>query len=93
VTDRRTAEQHMADVAAATLARLHHLHGELGHLKTQLEALAYWADEHHPDTRHGLLLDHTAAVIGCLGCCVTEAVRDVASTLPIRGLDYGDDAA
>ena len=89
--DDRSLHEHMADIAAATLARLQELHGELVHLEDQLDMLADWAVEQHQLADRGEFLTNIAVSISKLGCCVPEAVRDIASTLPVRGLDYGED--
>jgi hypothetical protein len=78
--DTRTAEQHMADVAAYTLERLARLDEELDALRGQLEHLSDWADRHHKHD-HAELLSDTADAVGILGCCVPDAVRDIAATL------------
>jgi hypothetical protein len=97
----RTDEQHMADVAAATLANLTELHDSLSSLRVQLQFLSNWATEHQPDMRHKDrpdMLHHqflavAAYLVGALTYhgCVPDMVRDIAATLPIRGLDYGDE--
>jgi hypothetical protein len=51
---------------------------------------ADWADEHDLADR-GEFLDDIADTVGRLRCCVPEAVRDIAATLPVRGIDYGED--
>jgi hypothetical protein len=92
--DGRTPEQHTADVAAVTLARLTKLHDDLGALKGQLHILAAWADQHGPDPHTETLADAEYHV-GLLlpdSAQVADAIRDIAATLPIRGLDYGADA-
>jgi hypothetical protein len=95
----RTPEQHMADVAACTLGRLADLSEELDHLQRQLEMLAGWAAD-HPDVDYKslVILGDDVAGFGVLGgvietlaalrCWVPELVRDIAATLPIRGLEY-----
>jgi NUMOD4 motif len=55
--DGRAPEQHMSDVAAATLARLQRLGEELGHLEGQLGLLGDWAAEHGHADRGELLTD------------------------------------
>jgi hypothetical protein len=90
VDGRRTPQQHMSDVAAATLARLHNLGEELEHLETQIGLLADWATEHDLADRGEFLTD-IAETLNRFGCCVPEAVRDIAATLPVRGIDYGED--
>jgi hypothetical protein len=86
--DDRTPEQHAADIAAATLERLAKLGNEFATLETQLQALYVWADGRQQDGP-GRFLEDIADAVGKLTCCVPEAVRDIAATLPIRGLDYG----
>lgn len=82
--DTRTDEQRAADVAADILASLGELYRELGDLAEEIEYLNGWAGEHE-------LLDNAITALMALRCdCLYEAVRDVASTLPIRGLDYGE---
>jgi hypothetical protein len=81
--DTRTPAQHMADVAATTLARLARLHDELEHLGGQLSMLADWTAEHQPSLPHEWLGD-VADTVDELGCCVPELVRDIAATLPTR---------
>jgi hypothetical protein len=88
----RTDGQHMADVAAASLATLIGLRESLDHLGHQLAMLADWADD------HGLAcldrLDAAANAANCLLCgCLPEAIRDLASGLPIRGLDWNETAS
>jgi hypothetical protein len=51
---------------------------------------ADWADERDLADR-GEFLDDIADTVGRLRCCVPEAVRDIAATLPVRGIDYGED--
>ncbi len=87
--DDRTPEQHMADVASATLARLAKLQREHHFLRQQLMLLSGWAAEHQAHLDHELL-QGIARAISTFDCCVPEAVRDIAATLPIRGLDYGE---
>jgi hypothetical protein len=94
----RIDEQHMADVAAAALANLTELHDSLTSLRVQLQFLSDWATNHHPDIHHKDrpdMLHHeflgaVAHMVGALTYhgCVPEMVRDIAETLPIRGLDY-----
>lgn len=77
-------EEDMADVAAATLARLVELRDELGHLADQMGMLSYWAHENHlaPAAEHCMLLEHAARRLLCE--CAAESVRDIAQTLPLR---------
>lgn len=86
----RTDEQHRADVAAHTLRRLAWMCDDFGHLYSQLLMLADYAAEHHPDLQHEFLTD-SAMAAKKFTCCVPEVVRDVASRLPLRGLDFGDE--
>jgi hypothetical protein len=90
--DTRTPEQHMADIAACTLNRLARLRGELDSLQGQLERLVDYGIEHDlfDSARIPVLLGDTIESLTALGCCVPTAVRDIASVLPIRGLEYGE---
>lgn len=90
--DGRTDEQHMADVASHTLERLARLDDEISSLARQLEMLADW-DRQRSHLAADEFLDDVAQTVRQLACCVPEAVRDIAATLPIRGLDYGDGGA
>ena len=85
--DTRTDEQVTADVAAHTLKRLTELNDELGHLEHQLELLSEWAADHEP--LQSERLDNAVTAVLTLRCdCLREIIRDIAATLPIRGLDY-----
>jgi hypothetical protein len=90
MTDTRTPEQHMSDIAAHTLRRLGWMYQDLEALHSQLRLLADYAAEHQPDLGHEFLTN--SAVAACkFTCCVPEVVRDIASRLPIRGLDWGEE--
>lgn len=87
----RTDEQVTADVANQTLALLNDLAYDLDTLARQIDYLAAWAGEHdNPDAAE--YLGNTALrMVGSLlcDCCVRSTVRDIAQTLPVRGIDYG----
>lgn len=85
----RTDEQHLADVAAHTLRRLAWMYDDFEHLHSQLCQLADYAADNHPDLQHEFLIE-SAMVAKRFTCCVPEVVRDLASRLPIRGLDFND---
>jgi hypothetical protein len=85
----RTPEQWMADVAATTLGRLGRMYDDLQALSGQLNRLAEYAAEHHPDLQHEFLAE-SAVAARRMTCCVPEFVRDIASRLPIRGLDFDE---
>lgn len=86
--DTRTDEQRLADVAAHTLRRLGWMYDDFEHLHSQLRQLANHAADNHPDLQHEFLTDMAMAAKK-FTCCVPEVVRDVASRLPLRGLDFG----
>jgi hypothetical protein len=87
--DIRTPEQHMADVAAYTLARLAGIDEDMDYLTDQLADLADWAADDEPHLRHHPFLDDVANRLDTLRFDVPDAVRDIAATLPVRGVDYG----
>jgi hypothetical protein len=89
--DDRTPAQRTADVAAATLARLTRITDEYEFLHCQLDTLADWAGERGLDEPTGYLEDFAAfaRITGGLFEGVSDSVRDVAATLPLRGVDYG----
>ncbi|NDJ91643.1 hypothetical protein GWR20_21280 [Mycolicibacter kumamotonensis] len=82
-THTRTREQHMADVAAATLHRLDILVEELEALHFQLMMLGDFTHDTDTDLAHALMNAAFAAqVIGSEQ--VNELVERVAATLPVR---------
>jgi hypothetical protein len=95
--DDRTPEQIASDVAATTLQRLDHISEEHHYLQHQLDNLAEWADDHDLGDDHG----HYAALLGDAAAylrfgnpvyeLLANYVRDIAATLPIRGIEYGDE--
>lgn len=82
--DTRTPEEHMADVAGATLQRLAMISDEMESLHRQLFMLGVWTHEHdNIDMAHKLMtLSKWAEVLTCE--FTFDLVRDVAQTLPIR---------
>ncbi|MEG8183927.1 hypothetical protein GZH49_36260 [Nocardia terpenica] len=89
MTDNRTPAQHKADVAACTLERLGRLAPELESLTGQLKMLGHYADEHPELGINGAFLRRMGGQVWMLSHLVPEVVRDIASQLPIRGLDFG----
>jgi predicted metal-dependent HD superfamily phosphohydrolase len=83
----RTPEQHTADIATATLARLQTIRTDLLLLRTQMHVLAAWAEDngHDPTT-----FDNAAQAAAHLAAGAPAAVRDMASRLPLRGLEFGN---
>jgi len=88
MTDTRTPDEHLfADIAADTLSRLNKLDDELDYLKGRFEMLGYFT--HQIDEDQGLQLLGAASTIQLLRSeGIKNLVRDVASKLPVRGLDY-----
>jgi hypothetical protein len=87
----RTSKQHMADVAAATLATLTRLMDDAQTLASQLEILGGCLREEDP----GAMIPDPLLAAHATPWVLTnaqEAVRDIAATLPIRGIEYGADA-
>jgi hypothetical protein len=82
----RSPEQHMADVAAATLETISRLLPDARTLRAQLEILAGCARDLDRPLPDRLML---ACAAGMIFEDTAEAVRDIASTLPLRGIDYG----
>jgi hypothetical protein len=91
MTDTRSPDQHMSDIAAATLDRLARLDDELDSLKSQFAMLGrftYDADS-DSDKDKGLQLLGVASTLELLRSeGVKNLVRDVAEKLPVRGIDY-----
>ncbi len=85
--DTRTNEQRLADIAAHTLRRLSWMYDDFEHLHSQLLQLGDYAANNHPDLQHEFLTD-MAMVAKKFTCCAPEVVRDIASRLPLRGLDF-----
>ena len=84
-----TDEQVMADIAATTLANLAASQRALATLVRQFMLLANHADRAGDEVkRERLLMSLAAACV--LRADSAEAVRDLAATLPLRGLEYGD---
>lgn len=82
-TDTRTREQHMADVASATMHRLDLLAEELEHLNFQLLMLGQHSHESDADLAHGLLaVAFAAEVVG--SDQAQQLVERVAANLPTR---------
>jgi hypothetical protein len=96
--DDRTPEQLAADVAAATLARLAAVGEEIHTLEEQLNRLSGYMLE-HGDNSNDKLRKATRWLVDFEGvlrthrffiqAVITGYVRDIAATLPIRGIDYG----
>jgi hypothetical protein len=89
----RTDEQHAADIAATTLTRLSTIYEELGHLSVQLDDLSDWTSDAQDDEPAAALLHDMSASLN-LTCfllhqVVSDCVRDIATKLPVRGIDYG----
>ncbi|QIS19217.1 hypothetical protein [Nocardia terpenica] len=93
MTDNRTPAQHKADVAACTLDRLQRIAPELELLIWQLGMLGDYADEHPELGINGAFLRRMGGHVWMLAHLVPEVVRDIASRLPIRGLDFGGEEA
>ncbi len=79
-----TPEQRLGDTAADALARLERLRSEFFHTGAALALLA----RHSGDAA---LADGAEAARLLAGRELVERVRDVASVLPLRGLEYGDE--
>ena len=86
--DDRTREQHMADVAAAALDNINQLIHLSSVLSRQVNILENRSLEADPSAAFPPKL---AVVRGMEFYLMTarEALRDVAATLPIRGIDFG----
>lgn len=81
--DTRTPAEHMADVAAATLARHGRLRNELEYLSHQLKMLGDYIHDTDMDLAHQLM--EVAAGADAVGCqCVRDMVETVAAGLPDR---------
>jgi len=87
MSDHRTREEHTADIAAHTLTRLDRMRDEFEKLAHQLRHLGRYAEQHHPDLDHEFML-MMAGAAQTFSCCLPESVRDVASRLPLRGLEF-----
>jgi hypothetical protein len=83
-------EQVMADIAATTLANLAATQRMISTLVRQFMLLANHADRAGDEPKRERLLVSLAAAC-VLRADSAEAVRDLAATLPLRGLEYGDD--
>jgi hypothetical protein len=82
VSDESTPEQHLSDAAAQVLSQLHEQRTAYFHLGASLAVLA----SHSEDAE----LDAAAEAARLLaGRRLVERVRDVAASLPLRGLEYG----
>ena len=95
MSDERTEEQHMADVANTTLGRLAKIRSELHSVSHQLNMLSYWAGRMDDDDE--LLASDRAELLALaaenamdLATIIPGMVRDIASTLPMRGVEYGN---
>ncbi|MEV6069251.1 hypothetical protein AB0L82_22115 [Nocardia sp. NPDC052001] len=91
--DERTPAQHKADIAACTLNRLSRIDGELYWLVSQFRALSRWAEENPVLGVDAADLKEMAQAARSLRDCGPERVRDLAVTLPIRGLEFGYEGA
>jgi hypothetical protein len=79
----------MADIAAATLSNLAATQRTIATLVKQFMLLAAHADHAgDEEKRERLLMSLAAACV--LRADSAEAVRDMAATLPLRGLEYGE---
>jgi hypothetical protein len=93
-TDETLADlQDMADLAAGALEKLTQIDRDLNSLRSYLFLLAALMDraEYADDLVNGVIdLGHSMeATRKAFECEIAEAVRDVAQTLPMRGIDYG----
>ncbi|AGB23013.1 hypothetical protein Mycsm_02680 [Mycobacterium sp. JS623] len=76
-------EHQVADLAAATLARLHDLEPEVYYLRRQLWALIEWAAEHRPGLSTGILEGVANLALGQIESRYLAAqVQCIVATLP-----------
>ena len=78
----------MADVASSALRQLGRLRGELDGLHRQFSLLSKHVGDRNDDQAHRLRAVALAAAL-LASQDTRELLRDVASKLPIRGIDYG----
>ena len=82
-----TAEEEMASCSHATLSLLASMVGGFDSLSWQLDELAGWAEDH--DLAAADWLRSAAGATAMVACSRTrEAIRDLAQTLPLPGLEY-----
>jgi hypothetical protein len=89
MTDTRTPEQHMADVANYTVERLARLEDELDPLQSQLDALSDWAAEHQLNWHRDFFAD-LAEAVEALRNCVPDVVCELG--LPVCGINHSENA-
>lgn len=86
--DIRSPEEHMSDVASSALRQLGRLSGELDGLQRQFCLLSEHFHDRNEDQANSLrAVAHAADLLASEG--TRELLRDVAATLPVRGIDYG----
>ena len=86
--DTRTPDQHMSDVASSALRQLARWSDELNGLRRQFCLLSEHFGDRDDDQAHRLTtVAHAAAALSSED--TKELLRDVASTLPVRGIDFG----
>jgi hypothetical protein len=76
-----TPEQHLGDITAAVLDQLKRSRGEFACVGTSLAILAQHSGDPH-------LAEAAEAARLLAGQLLIERVRDVAATLPFRGLEF-----
>lgn len=86
--EQRTRDQHLSDVTATALENVRQLIFLSGVLASQLELIANRRRETDPFYELPKSL-YTVTGVPWLYRDARESLRDIASTLPIRGLDYG----
>lgn len=86
--DNRTRDQHLSDVTATALENVRQLIFLSSVLAAQLELIANRRREVEPFYELPKSL-YTVTGIPWLYRDAREGLRDIASTLPIRGLDFG----